>query len=477
MKPKIIFILALAAGVAGAAADNFDQAVQKAALDYAERLRQANVELNATRAKIAAEKAPMLAAMRAAEDRLIAAQEDMNRRTAAHDQADETRHRLQRDAEGLLRNRSYLTSAAQDGLKAFADSTLPGESQLLAEPLRALQDQLDSPNSPNSPDGKVPVEVAEFLFAQVGQALGGAALPGRARFDDDNQVWAGSFALVGPEVYFRSDKGRAGLVLRPREEAAGPVAVAHALPAWKATEAEALFQGRPGSFPADPTVSKALRLEETKGDLLQHIAKGGMVAYAIVGVGLLSLLLILMKTRDVMRLGVDAPGKVQAFLVQTGLDPAAAERGLPALKSATRELFATGMKFREQSKASLEEHLQSVLLQQRLFAERRLPLLAVIATASPLMGLLGTVVGMVRTFALITVFGTGNAGKLAGGISEVLVATELGLLVAIPTLVAHGFLAHRVHKKLGMLEHYALEFVTTVKSGDPLVSAEEDVPA
>lgn len=474
MKPKIILILALAAGVAGAAAENFDQAVQKAALDYAERLRQANVELNATRAKIAAEKAPMLAAMRAAEDRLIAAQEDMNRRSMAHDQADETRHRLQRDAEGLLRNRSYLTSAAQDGLKAFADSTLPGESQLLAEPLRTLQDRLDNPNSP---DGKAPVEVAEFLSAQVGQALGGAAVPGRARFDDDNQVWAGSFALIGPEVYFRSDKGRAGLVLRPREEAAGPVAVAHALPSWPATEAEALFQGRPGSFPADPTVSKALRLEETKGDLLEHINKGGMVAYAIVGVGLLSLLLILMKTRDVMQLGVDAPGKVHAFLVQAGLDPAAAERGLPALKSATRELFAAGIKFREQSKAALEEHLQSVLLQQRLFAERRLPLLAVIATASPLMGLLGTVVGMVRTFALITVFGTGNAGKLAGGISEVLVATELGLLVAIPTLVAHGFLAHRVHKKLGMLEHYALEFVTTVKSGDPLVSAEEDVPA
>ncbi|HTH47389.1 MAG TPA: MotA/TolQ/ExbB proton channel family protein [Candidatus Limnocylindria bacterium] len=456
------------------AADDFNQAVQKAALDYAERLRQANVELTATRAKIAADKAPMLSAMRVAEDRLIAAQEDMSRRTTAHDQADETRHRLQRDAEALLRNRSYITSVAQDGLKAFADATLPGESEVLAEPLRALQDQLDNPNNP---EGKAPTDVADFLFSQVARELGGATVPGRGRFDNDNVVLAGSFAFVGPEVYFRSDKGRAGLVLRPREEAAGPVAIVHALPGWKAVEAEALFQGRPGSIPADPTVSKAFRLEETRGDLLGHIAKGGMVAYAIVGVGLLSLLLILMKTRDVIRLGVDAPAKVQAFLVQAGLDPAAAERGLPALKSATRELFATGLKFREQSKATLEEHLQALLLQQRLFAERRLPLLAVIATASPLMGLLGTVVGMVRTFALITVFGTGNAGKLAGGISEVLVATELGLLVAIPTLVAHGFLAHRVHKKLGMLEHYALEFVTTVKAGDPLVDAEEDVPA
>src|SRR3979409_224068 len=93
---------------------------------------------------------------------------------------------------------------------------------------------------------------------------------------------------------------------------------------------------------------------------------------------------------------------------------------------------------------------------------RRLPLMAVIATAAPLMGLFGTVVGMVKTFALITVFGTGNAGKLSSGISEVLVATELGLAVAIPTLVAHGFLAHRIQRNLSLLERYALQFATSV---------------
>jgi biopolymer transport protein ExbB len=60
------------------------------------------------------------------------------------------------------------------------------------------------------------------------------------------------------------------------------------------------------------------------------------------------------------------------------------------------------------------------------------------------------------------VFGTGNAAKLSSGISEVLVATELGLVVAIPALVAHGFLAHRIHRNLSLLERYALEFATAV---------------
>jgi biopolymer transport protein ExbB len=126
-------------------------------------------------------------------------------------------------------------------------------------------------------------------------------------------------------------------------------------------------------------------------------------------------------------------------------------------------------------KELLEEHLYAVLLRQRLHYERWLPLLAVIATAAPLMGLLGTVTGMVRTFALITVFGTGNAGKLASGISEVLVATELGLMVAIPTLIAHGFLSHRIHKNLALLERYALEFVTVVQPDQDRAEAAESV--
>ena len=69
------------------------------------------------------------------------------------------------------------------------------------------------------------------------------------------------------------------------------------------------------------------------------------------------------------------------------------------------------------------------------------PLIHNPGASAALATVIGTVVGMVKTFALITVFGTGNAAKLASGISQVLVATELGLIVAIPALIAHGFLA------------------------------------
>jgi biopolymer transport protein ExbB len=168
---------------------------------------------------------------------------------------------------------------------------------------------------------------------------------------------------------------------------------------------------------------------------------------------------------------------VEGFLILVADGATAkAQQALGSLQTTTRELFTVGLRHLHKPKAILEEHLYAVVLRQRLHNERWLPLLAVIATAAPLMGLLGTVTGLVRTFALITVFGTGNAGKLASGISEVLVATELGLMVAIPTLVAHGFLSHRIQKNLSLLERYALEFTTAAQPDKSRVPAKDMVP-
>lgn len=74
---------------------------------------------------------------------------------------------------------------------------------------------------------------------------------------------------------------------------------------------------------------------------------------------------------------------------------------------------------------------------------RHLSLIAVLAAMAPLLGLLGTVTGMIATFDIISIFGTGNAKAMAGGISEALITTQTGLLVAIPGLYMSGFLSRR----------------------------------
>jgi len=78
--------------------------------------------------------------------------------------------------------------------------------------------------------------------------------------------------------------------------------------------------------------------------------------------------------------------------------------------------------------------------------DRHLAFIGVLAAVAPLLGLLGTVTGMMATFDIISMFGTGNARAMAGGISEALVTTQTGLVVAIPGLYMHGFLVKRAEK-------------------------------
>jgi biopolymer transport protein ExbB len=84
---------------------------------------------------------------------------------------------------------------------------------------------------------------------------------------------------------------------------------------------------------------------------------------------------------------------------------------------------------------------------------------AISASAAPLLGLLGTVTGIMNTFSLITIYGTGDVKTLSSGISEALITTEYGLIVAIPSLLLHAFLSSKVRKIVNNLEATGVSFV------------------
>lgn len=102
--------------------------------------------------------------------------------------------------------------------------------------------------------------------------------------------------------------------------------------------------------------------------------------------------------------------------------------------------------------------------------ERYLNTLGTIAAISPLLGLLGTVVGMVRVFAQITAHGVGNPSVLAGGISEALITTAAGLTVAIPALIGYRYLKGRVDELVVRMEQEAIKLVDALHGPDPLAS-------
>ncbi|KAA0875338.1 MotA/TolQ/ExbB proton channel family protein [Nitrincola tapanii] len=113
---------------------------------------------------------------------------------------------------------------------------------------------------------------------------------------------------------------------------------------------------------------------------------------------------------------------------------------------------------REIMKESIQEAAAPVVHEM----ERYLNSLGTIAAITPLLGLLGTVIGMIRVFSAIMLQGTGNANVLAGGISEALITTAAGLAIAIPTLVMHRYLQRRVDSLVLVMEQEAVRLVEVV---------------
>lgn len=128
-------------------------------------------------------------------------------------------------------------------------------------------------------------------------------------------------------------------------------------------------------------------------------------------------------------------------------------------KGVLARILSECLKHAQWSRGSAEQAVSELLLAEAPELDRHLDTLAVLAGAAPLLGLLGTVTGMIEMFEAITRFGTGDPKLLAGGISEALITTEVGLAIAIPTLLLHNFLRNRRNRIQADMEMYAMRIL------------------
>ncbi len=117
----------------------------------------------------------------------------------------------------------------------------------------------------------------------------------------------------------------------------------------------------------------------------------------------------------------------------------------------------------ERSEAELKEILEDASRQELPGIRRHLTALGTIASASPLLGLLGTVIGMISVFATLSTEANVNPGMLAGGISEALITTACGLVIAMPTLIFYNFFGTRVQSLIIEMEKISLRMVAILK--------------
>jgi len=227
-------------------------------------------------------------------------------------------------------------------------------------------------------------------------------------------------------------------------------------------DAKALFSGT-HIDPLDIFVYENLdkevefKKEKTIADTLRA---GGVIGYIILGLGLLGLLLISFRIVLLLKSGsnVEKLSKTVVEKLNSG-GVSAAQEAIKGYKGSTARVLKATLRNITKDREHIEDIVTENILNESSAIDRFGSFVLVIAAVAPLLGLLGTVTGMISTFDIITEHGTGDPKLLSGGISEALVTTMLGLVVAIPLLLLGNLLSGWAQKIKDSMEQSALHVI------------------
>jgi biopolymer transport protein ExbB len=217
-------------------------------------------------------------------------------------------------------------------------------------------------------------------------------------------------------------------------------------------------------LPMDITGGTAIRAAEQKQSLETWVEAGGVLLYPILIAGLIGTLFSFFKALHLFmqkRLGqkrkeqfldLKSSDQVRMALSKIGRCPGA-------------RVMAACFSLEGRSIDRLDAIVEEKILTEQGKQERFLSIIGVLASIAPLLGLLGTVTGMISTFRAITIFGTGDPRMMSTGISEALVTTQAGLAIAIPLLLAHHFLKRRVVVLVEDMEACGMGTIARISKG------------
>ena len=244
-------------------------------------------------------------------------------------------------------------------------------------------------------------------------------------------VRVGAFALVSDGKYldYDSSSGAISELVRQPDQS-------------RFTNSTSALTGASGDslvkFGLDPTRGQVLRSQISKPTQKERIQQGGWVGYIIMGLGVLALLITIERLITLLISGSKVRSQVKSNSINTG--------------NALGRVLAVAEENKSASTDTLELKLGEAVLKETPRLNRGLTLLKIIFVVAPLLGLLGTVTGMIKTFQQIVLFGTGDPSLMAGGISQALVTTAQGLIVAIPTVLFHTLVSGQSRKIVHVLQ-------------------------
>jgi biopolymer transport protein ExbB len=427
-------------------------------------LQKATADLTAARAEVEAERLPLARKVSDLEQKLIERRAELAKMQRFQENQLVELNALKAEAKRLSDEVKYTDSLLSEYARAFRSRLSFVEEPRYAAMLDGV-DQAGAAADLSAADKFTRRAALLTTALQRAEAAQGGELIDAKALDKQGLVQSGKVALIGPVAMFASGPaGAAGLLQQELNKADPTIA---SLDKSLEEASRKLATSGSGELVLDPTMGNAFKLSALHENLYEKLKKGGVAIIPLVLLGAAAIVLALFKWLQLSRIRLAREADLQKVLKHIEANEHAAAlqyaRSIPGMAG---ELLATAVEHVDEKKEYIEEVLYEKMLGARTKLERGLPFLALAATTGPLLGLLGTVTGMIATFKVISSFGGGDPKMLAAGISEALICTATGMAIAIPALLFHAFLTRRAKGIIGSMEQVAVGFVNGVPQED-----------
>ncbi len=430
----------------------------EAATGIESQLSASLAELASLRERIAAEKIPLTRDLSRLEDELVKARQGLQQSSSVLANRTLDLTSVTNEIKAREEEIAYLSNLMTEYARNFESGLHIAELQRFRAPLDEAKLAVENEELGRARILEIQAALVSRSLERIQDAFGGARFSGTA-VDAGGLVREGSFVLAGPAALFRASDGSVVGTAEQRLGSLEPSITVFDNPELSRAAGEFVAAGS-GALPFDPTLGNAHRIAQTEESLAEHIAKGGPVMWPIFILGGAAMLVGLFKWITMLLVRMPGDAKVRSVLRAVGSgDHAGATRLAAELPGPVGAMLVAGTQAFGQPRDAIEESMYETVQRTQLRLQALLPFVAISASAAPLLGLLGTVTGIMNTFSLITIYGTGDVKTLSSGISEALITTEYGLIVAIPSLLLHAFLSSKARKIVSRLETTGVSFV------------------
>lgn len=437
------------------------------------QLTDARKELGETRAEYTAMRRALYREINTLDDEALALGRELRSLEKAEARRSSSRLALTREIEGREAEFNYAVGVLNNYSGAMLTRLHPAENQLYKARLDDATAKAGASTDDQELELKECLEAAKVGLTRLDAVIGGHQFEGEG-LRNGTEAISGRLLVMGPSVYMQSADGKfEGVATFGATGTELPTVVG--LTSVDAGMISNAVANLTGELPLDPTMGKAVQVLAAEETIDETIAKGGIVGYAILGLGLIAIALTLFKVLEITRFPVPSRRLVNEILddLLEGRNEAATKKA-STIGGLSGELVKVGVDRFHDKRRVLEEAMFEKLVVVKPKLERFLPFLGLTAAAAPLMGLLGTVLGIIKTFKAMALYGSSNQKAFTQGISEALITTAEGLVVAIPVLVLHGLMRSLAKGKYSEVEGVAIAMMNGTTELDRRVPVEKN---